>query len=725
MLQIRFPMRTSLFLSFLALAVLLGSCDIVEAPGNQAAGYRKFEIDWKSVSYQPDTAFTPFFEYQPDLLDLPDKQWKPIPKGLNRFPADTSVWLHWSWGNPVSRDADWTLEAPRMTHFQLYYQIEGEHRIRSVSSGYLINASEQELVESRKSVVSIFIPRHAKKVHFWAHLASVDQKPIRPSFTFYPTKTWLRKLSLHNLVQGFFQGLFWIMIFYNLLIYFTSRDRTYLYYVGYMVGAAVYFLYYYHYLSSFIFRENPEASSYLWIFSAHSAPIFFFLFTRRFLSTKQLFPRYDKVLRTWVGVRIAFLTVLLAILYGSFNIRLMDAAITWFTVLEMLVVLVLIVRLFQVKKMVGYYYSIGVIGLWVGNALAVMGNTDILPKSGLYIEAGTGLEILLFSLGLGYRIRNNEKQKRKAQEGLIEQLRQNEELKDEANQKLEEKVRERTERINQQKEELYSQRDALETASHHLKKAFTNMSSSVNYARRIQQAMMVSPEQISIAFGSAFLFNRPKDVLGGDLYWYYEGDRCKVVILADCTGHGVPGALMTIVALSIFHNVVEKQQLDDPAEILYACDRELKSFFALEDKRNDGMDMAVLVFEHNSQIARFEGAKLPVFQVTATGEAKLFKGARYPMGHLNREVNKEFETKELTVSKGDRLYLYSDGFQDQFGGAGNRKFMGKKLRALLQETSPLPMDAQRKHIIQTFDDWQGVQSQTDDVLLLGIEYSDE
>ena len=247
---------------------------------------------------------------------------------------------------------------------------------------------------------------------------------------------------------------------------------------------------------------------------------------------------------------------------------------------------------------------------------------------------------------------------------------------------------------------------------------------SLNYAQSIQHSILPNPQFYKQQFGDGFLIYRPKDIVSGDFYWYYEKDGLLFVACIDCTGHGVPGALMTILANNLLKSTVKHQQLSDPSEILHALDILLYDEFNrnAKVKRSDGMDISLCIFDTRQRVLRFSGALHSIFvQRKLTGELAEYKGKRYPIG-LYHDVVKCFETETISLEKGDRVFLFTDGITDQFGGDLEKKFTKRRFReSLLEKTGT--MGETGRNIEDHLAEWKGKTEQTDDILVIGLEMS--
>lgn len=275
---------------------------------------------------------------------------------------------------------------------------------------------------------------------------------------------------------------------------------------------------------------------------------------------------------------------------------------------------------------------------------------------------------------------------------------------------------------DRQRETAASQAEMLSRTSLELRTLNNNLLEGIRYARRIQNSMLVKKEMLHLHLSDTLLFYKPKDVLSGDFYWFARKDGFLFVAVADCTGHGVPGALMTVMGNNLLHQIVSRDGILAPAEILTELDRRLTVLLAQRrsaaDVVNDGMDMGLVRIDRGSGQAVFASAKRPLYLFdAATGALTEYPASKLSIGG-HRTESKAFVQSEVTCSAGDMLYLTSDGFTDQFGPTG--KFLPKRFRQVLADIHPLPMPEQHRVLNETLLRWRKQEPQTDDVLVFGF-----
>ena len=246
-----------------------------------------------------------------------------------------------------------------------------------------------------------------------------------------------------------------------------------------------------------------------------------------------------------------------------------------------------------------------------------------------------------------------------------------------------------------------------------------DMLDSIQYASRIQEAILPDIEKIKNAFSDAFVLYQPKDVVSGDYYFFYQRGSKSFVAAVDCTGHGGPGALMSIIANGILKEVIVKKGITEPSEILYALDEEL--FAALNKKgeiTSDGMDVALAVFDSENNSVRYSGAFRPMI-LLRDNELIEFEANRYPIGFY-ADVEKIFVSKEIEFKKEDTFYFFTDGYCDQFGGELKKKFNKKRFKELLLSLQGMEMKEQHSFLQYALLNWRQGEPQMDDVCIIGV-----
>lgn len=244
---------------------------------------------------------------------------------------------------------------------------------------------------------------------------------------------------------------------------------------------------------------------------------------------------------------------------------------------------------------------------------------------------------------------------------------------------------------------------------------------SLKYASRIQKAIIGGKDDILKRFKDGFIIFKPKDIVSGDFYWFSEIGDEKLVVAADCTGHGVPAAFMTIMGNNFLNEIVYDEGVLSPEKILFALDQKIiqKLSDVEGQKVNDGMDISILKINEKTKSIVYASAMNSMIKISQN-ELFTISGARVPVGSNQYGKSKQYYKTDINYKEGDKFYLFTDGYQDQFGGPKGKKFQRKKMRNLLHQISKLPMAEQRDLLERTLSDWQKDEEQTDDILLIGL-----
>jgi ligand-binding sensor domain-containing protein/serine phosphatase RsbU (regulator of sigma subunit) len=247
---------------------------------------------------------------------------------------------------------------------------------------------------------------------------------------------------------------------------------------------------------------------------------------------------------------------------------------------------------------------------------------------------------------------------------------------------------------------------------------------SINYAKRIQSSILPDFNKVKDLFSDAFLFFLPRDIVSGDFYWFDKLDDDKfMLVCADSTGHGVPGAFMSMIGSTLLQDIVTRQRISKPSVILKMLDKQI--FTTLNRNielgvSNDGMDIVICEINIKSRHIRFASAMRPVILVL-DGEPLYVKGNRSSVGGES-VIEKYFDDQEYYLNPGDKLYLFSDGLPDQFGGKDGKKMKIARLKKLIEEVATLSMSGQKEVITKFFNEWKGDFDQVDDILMMGVRF---
>ena len=249
-----------------------------------------------------------------------------------------------------------------------------------------------------------------------------------------------------------------------------------------------------------------------------------------------------------------------------------------------------------------------------------------------------------------------------------------------------------------------------------------DITASINYASRIQRAMLLNPYEIEGLNENSFILYLPKDIISGDFYWFCKSHDKLIAVAADCTGHGVPGALMSMLGISFLEEIVNYRKITEPGQILNELRRQVERALRQKggmEEAKDGMDISLCVIDRSNNTLRFSGAFNSLYLIRKD-ELLEFQADRMPIG-ISGVLEKSFTTQEIPINKNDIIYMFSDGYADQFGGPQSKKYKYSSLKAFLLSIHKLPLVSQKQKLEKEFLGWKGTSSQIDDVLILGLK----
>jgi serine phosphatase RsbU (regulator of sigma subunit) len=262
--------------------------------------------------------------------------------------------------------------------------------------------------------------------------------------------------------------------------------------------------------------------------------------------------------------------------------------------------------------------------------------------------------------------------------------------------------------------ELESQKNKMEIRE-------KEMTDSLVYAQRIQEALFPSEIYFRKHFKDSFIFFKPKDIVSGDFYWIGEKGDKLFVVAADCTGHGVPGALMSMIGMKIIDEAINVENIETPSRILAVLDKGLEKTFSREKNLGtiirDGMDLGLCVIDRGKRKLEFAGAFFPLYLIRDNQLLEV-KGDKIIIG-MNPDCSTYID-HHIDLMENDICYLFSDGYADQFGGAEKKKFMYRRFRYLLLTIHGFPVDDQKSILEDNFKTWMGSNDQIDDIMVIGF-----
>jgi len=650
--------------------------------------------------------------------------------------TQSKVWAKVRFANNSSHN-NWYLQCTNanVEYIDLYFKDAGGKFIKQ-SSGFLTPIKERK-TKIRHPVFALDLPKDSV-VTFYVSMQ--DVVPLQIYLSVGSGNDFFGQLHTTDILNGAFFGLLFMLVIYNFFIYFSVRDKVYLYYIFYIISNAWFISFTTGYAVhlpagiNYIFQHHPS-----WVpFTLGASSC---LFAIVFLDMKKTYPLGYKLS---VGILIALFSVPLADLLGTRqqSIILVQFFGLTFSVLSLFIG----VKVWRKGYKPAKFYLIAWTFYLAGLFVYISADLQIIPFNNFThnaAEIGTAIEAVLLSMAVGDKISNYKKDKELAQEDALESARKNEQLVKEQNIILEQKVKARTHELEEQKEIVEEKNKEIVD--------------SINYAKRIQYTLLAPEAELKQYLPEHFVLFKPKDIVSGDFYWAtaVSGSMLEVpgsedpkkkremaglaspseanpatrnpeyfyLAICDSTGHGVPGAFMSLLNISFLNEAITERQIRSPEKILnYVRDRLVES--VSQDGQQDGFDGILLKIEINGSQGLTESLKIEY--AAANNSPVLISNNiltdlpcdKMPVG--KGEKDQSFTLHTVDMKKGDTLYLYTDGYPDQFGGPKGKKYKYKQLNNLLLETYTLSAESQKEILDKRFEEWRGELEQVDDVTIIGV-----
>ena len=625
--------------------------------------------------------------------------------------AESCVWFRIYFVNRSTRQFSFHLQPNLLSEFSEFklFQRYDNGIVTVRKSGNSVIPKNKDVNISGSDDLRIYLPPGESDT-LYLRVSLLEESVLSDlTFTVSTHNSVIQKDRSKRLVFGIFVGIMLIMVLYHIPLFVKGRENSYLFYILYILAFLIFFIN----KEGYIYEITPRfTSAPVNIFLLEIFLLFFLLFGRAYLDTRNTLQSWDTILllAVWFtvgGLILSFMILLLQglgvhvpvfIQLGGLAINIASAIGSLF--LAIVPAMILTRENFQPARYFLFANLFLILGIAVNYALKEYS----LGKHSL--ELGVTLQILTFSIGLSERINMLKKSKEVAQRRIIDQLRENAALKDKVNRELEDKVQERTFEIQTQKE--------------HIEKQNKEIKYSFDYAKKIQNTVLPRHEVFDGLFGEHFIFFKPKDIVSGDFYWVSQSEQRIVLTAADCTGHGVPGSLMSMLGITMLHEIVNEKNVLHSEDILNQLRLSIARTLKQEGKigeQKDGIDMALMIYDTASKKLEFSGANSPLY-IIRNGEMLEYKGNNMPVAYY--EKMSDFTRYTIDMKQGDRVYMFTDGFPDQFGGPQGKKFKYRPFKDLLLEVHERPLEEQQRILSLIFDEWKGDLSQIDDVLVIGL-----
>ncbi len=635
-----------------------------------------------------------------------------LPRNIH---TTSAYWIKYRVRNASDSSMQWLHEFYDSSIENLYlYLPDGKGGYKEILAGNSLSFDQKTM--QHKNFVFVLPPFYGKEITYYARIESKHMNFMLSAIRSY------ERFSLYSLNEyyllGIFYGLILSMAIYNLFLFITTRDKTYLWYVLYIISNALYCMSLdgtgFHY----IWSNYPEVNGYSAAITLFVMVMWVLLYTESFLSLRRLAPTFSKILRFIIIFRILIFIAEFSLVPNLKNTILFDAAPMVFMYIAVMLAL-------QKGYKPAWYFAVGITFLLGGFVVSNLTVNSIfgfsLPNNIFTVYSfnfGTVIQMMFLSFALADRVRKMKDEKEYAQVEIIAKLRENEELKDKLNRELELKVAERT-------AEVISQKEEMEMQNKKIAELYKEVTDSIETSKVIQQSILPSENVMKMFMPQFFILYKPKDIVSGDFYWFHVKNNKIYIAAVDCTGHGVAGAFMSLIGYNLLNQIMKEKPNDNAAEILTKLNKEvIKSLHQDEvgALSREGMDIALCVLDMTKKTIQYAGANNPLYHIR-DNQITVYKADRNSIGIQRGGKTATFVNQELAFQKGDSIYLFSDGYADQIGGKnGTEKFMYPRFRELIVNSSQLGMEEQRELLIETIENWMGEQEQLDDMLVMGFRF---
>jgi len=596
------------------------------------------------------------------------------------------------------------IDYPVLDDVRLYVLDDENNLTKEYKTGDWLPFSQREL--STRSFV-FRLPLEPYKAYTVALRIKSESTFSFPIILWQPDKFWEGE-TYSKWWFGIFYGIMLVMLLYNLFIYSVLKEPSYLWYVLNIIAIVLFQLAFNGIGFQYLWGKFPGFNHFNMPLAASLLTLFSIGFSRLFLNTAVKQQVLDKIFIVLIAITIItaflsfFITQRISLRFATFMVLPSSIAILYggFNALRQ-----------------GYRPARFFVASWlvyvIGAFLVALRGLGLAPTNFITtysIQIGSAIEVILLSLALADRI--NTLRKEIAQRALEKERLEKEK---------EREMREVMEQQNERLEQLVTER------THELFDKNKQLTDSIQYAQRIQKAILPSKDTLIRYFPECFIYFKPRDIVSGDFYWFGEKDNKIVIAVVDCTGHGVPGAFMSMIGNTLLNQIVLERGVTRPAEILNQLHQEVRSLLKQndEDGSKDGMDMSICVYHQLHHIIEFAGANNPMYLIK-NGELIEYKADRMGIGGTHKNENEHFTNHIIKLGSEDvSIYLFTDGYADQFGEKTGSKFMARNLKKMLLElnSNVKSLKAQHLQINKTMEEWRGNEKQLDDQLIVGFRVS--
>ncbi len=628
-----------------------------------------------------------------DVLKADSSKFTLLNKDLVNNKPESHYWIHFKIKS-LAQAQSFRIELYDFDIDEIeFYIINDDNKISVEKLGYRYPFSSR-VIEHKNPGFNISIPENQTR-HYYIKFKSSRKNLFKPVIKSYET-TLDYGLKEYILI-GVFCGLLLLMIFYNLLYFIILRVNHYIYYVLYATCMLIYLMIRNGTAFQYLWPNMPFLNPYMDDISLYLGTISMLLFTIFFLDLKNTERKLRQLLLFAVIARTAFF------IYGVFS----NYNFQWIVVDAIFAQLAFGVgiKLYRDKVKSARWFVIAFTILNIAFITTTLENLGIIDSNVLTVYSlniGIVLQFVFLSISIAESVKETYKQKNKAQAELLS-------FQEKINEQLESKVKRRTVELEQQKELVEEKNNQI--------------MASVRYAKTIQTATLPNEITLNKINKNNFILYLPRDIVSGDFYWAYELSKDEYIIAAaDCTGHGIPGAFMSMIGVNLLNRIVSEGH-HIPNDILTELHQNIQLVLNQKESNNsDGMDIAICRVKRKEKIIEYAGAKNP-FVYIINNELYRIKATRKSIGGYDQKQHLDFELHTISYKKDSiTFFLFSDGYADQFGAVEDRKFYLSNLETLFKENYTKPMSEQKTVLSDALKKWMGAeQEQIDDILILGVK----
>jgi len=606
-----------------------------------------------------------------------------------------------------------------------FYEVKGTRLVRRIITGEKEKFNSRD-IKHRSFLFDLELEPNVTYTYF-ARISS-EGGTLRMPMTISSYKYYIAKDKFGIVLNGVFMGLVILSILFNLFLLSVSKEVLNLYYTIFVASIALFLINISGFSYQYLWPNSTWFQYHSTVFFALIANVFLLLFTREYFNFKEHYKKIELIFKIVFPFSLIIAILTLTVQDSFYLINRIANIISFFTIFLLLFVSIL--GIFRKDKLAIYLF-ISFSAFITGVILYVLRNFGIHGNNGLAengIKVGFILEIIFLMFAVIHRYTYMGKRENTRLENLVSKR-----TSDLVTQK--EEIETQRDKILRQHEEVTKQKNLILEKNEEINKSF-------DYAKIIQTAVLPPENELQKFLQKFFILNLPKEIISGDFYWVEEKNDRTYIAASDCTGHGVPGAMMSMLGISALNDIIGRNDTMKPSEILQELSRNIENSLHQQGKigeSKDGMDISLCMIDKLTNTLLYSGSNNSIYIVRNnkfdeedTTVQKIYNYDNCNLLELKPDkifigynVKKDlvFTDKRFDLQKGDTIYMFSDGYADQFGGLNKKKYKYKKFRELIAKVSSITdMEKQKEFLHYELNQWKGDVEQIDDILIIGINH---